>query len=82
MLENYSDVEFSWLIVPTHGHRYMGSAKRMISLMKRELKRKLNGLLLTTNELVVKVTEVANILNTRLLLVENAEGLEIKCITP
>ncbi|MCP3661496.1 MAG: hypothetical protein GY696_03205 [Gammaproteobacteria bacterium] len=71
----------SWKIAPARAHHYVGQAERLIGMMKRQLKAKIEGSHMNFNELLLTVQEIAKILNNRPL--ENAGSLEhCRSITP
>ena len=80
--KEYGD-KLSWKIVPAQAHHYVGGAERLIGIMKRQLKSKIEYSHMNFNELLLTVQEIAKILNNRPLAVENAGSIEHwRCISP
>ena len=42
---------FEWKVVPTAAHHFIGGAEKMVGMMKKLLKRKLDGAAISHNEL-------------------------------
>ena len=83
ILEKEYGEKLSWKIVPAQAHHYVGGAERLIGLMKRQLKSKIENSHMNFNELLLTVQEIAKTLNNCPLAVENAGSLEHwRCILP
>ncbi|MCP3661930.1 MAG: hypothetical protein GY696_05435 [Gammaproteobacteria bacterium] len=61
---------FEWKVVPTAAHHFIGGAERIMGMMKRMLKRKLEGAAISHNKLSLFLLEVAKMMNTRPLVAE------------
>ncbi|MCP3664894.1 MAG: hypothetical protein GY696_20760 [Gammaproteobacteria bacterium] len=73
--KEYGD-RLSWKIVPAQAHHYVGGAERLIGIMKRQLKSKIEHFHMNFNELLLTVQKIAKILNNCPLTVEKFWSLE------
>ena len=80
--KHYPEADFTWIICPPQAHNFVGGAECIIGLMNRQLKKKLDGVHLTINELNTICLEVTKIVNSHPLLVEDAGNLEFRSIAP
>ncbi|MCP3661258.1 MAG: hypothetical protein GY696_01990 [Gammaproteobacteria bacterium] len=78
MLEKHyaNSTVFKWKVVPTAAHHFIRGAEKMVGMMKKLLKRKLDGAAISHNELLLFLLEVAKMLNTRPLVAETSEDGE------
>ncbi|MCP3662984.1 MAG: hypothetical protein GY696_10890 [Gammaproteobacteria bacterium] len=67
---------FKLRVVPTAAHHFIGGAEKMVGMMKKLLKRKLDGAAISHNELLSFLLEVAKMLNTHPLVAETSEDGE------
>ena len=70
LIKHYLEEDFTWIVYPPQAHNFVGGAERMMDLLKRQMKKKLDGTHLTINELITICLEVAKILNSCPLLLE------------
>ncbi|MCP3662974.1 MAG: hypothetical protein GY696_10835, partial [Gammaproteobacteria bacterium] len=69
---------FEVKVVPTAAHHFIGGAAKMVGMMKKLLKRKLDGAAISHNKLFL--LEVAKMLNTLTLVAETSEDGERWCM--